>query len=439
MPFRDNFPASAWIWRVLTGRIACRVYVAIVVLLLIATIAFHIYSFVLTRRIEAVIAGLAKLRIDETTEDEVVRTVPYLIRGKQDRQVGQPVEAGPVDQGVERVFYVTFSNDSSWMAFEKFAERFSRVENTEDEPPKSWIFTAADLLGYRYVGFGAIVVLLDGKVSSIQYGIADKLGFPKALADIVSVRSAHAYWAPMRQGFGVSSTDDESPQFRAEGSDGHLTVSFTFDAPIELRSHAFHVDLNCFWSLFGCHQARQIAPLLWQDKIAIEAATLLRLKSNEPCPDRIFAGRARYLPDLNVLLLESTDVNGESANESGLGDDEIRARYKLIEVLRGYPSQWWNFVRRTATVPYPGDLQEEFTQSGAAISQSWRQTAGVFQFRLRFLRSRRCYAFCFVSGSECGSSAEAYRRRGRHGATVIDCRTNTDGTVGEAGREFTSQ
>ena len=59
------------------------------------------------------------------------------------------------------------------------AWRFSSVEYS-----KSWIFTAADLLGYRYIGFGATVVLLDGKVSSIRYGIAGELVFDPVI-DVV--------------------------------------------------------------------------------------------------------------------------------------------------------------------------------------------------------------------------------------------------------------
>jgi len=78
MPLRDHFAASSWIGHALTGRTARQVYVTMVLLLLVATTVARAYSFVLTRRIQAVISGLSKLRIDETTEGEVVRTVPYL-------------------------------------------------------------------------------------------------------------------------------------------------------------------------------------------------------------------------------------------------------------------------------------------------------------------------------------------------------------------------
>jgi hypothetical protein len=67
MSIPDHFPTSSGIRRVLNGRAARWVYVAIVLLLLGATTIARIYSLFLTRRIEAVISGLSKLRIDDTT------------------------------------------------------------------------------------------------------------------------------------------------------------------------------------------------------------------------------------------------------------------------------------------------------------------------------------------------------------------------------------
>jgi hypothetical protein len=84
MPLRDYFPASSWIGHALTGRTARRAYVTIFSLLLAATTVVRTYSFILTRRTQAVISGLSKLRIDETTEAELARTVPYLVRKNWD-------------------------------------------------------------------------------------------------------------------------------------------------------------------------------------------------------------------------------------------------------------------------------------------------------------------------------------------------------------------
>lgn len=162
----------------------------------------------------------------------------------------------------------------------------------------------------------------------------------------------------------MRSTDDENPQFRINGSGRHLDVVYTFDAPPTMTSRAFKVDLSCFWELLGCRHSRQIAPLLWQDKLAIEAATLARLKSNEPCPDRVLAGRVRYFPDSSVLLLESTGFQTKSVNEDGMRVDEVWTNYKPIEVPRGWSSKSWQSVRSTSTVPYPGDYNRRLPNTG---------------------------------------------------------------------------
>jgi hypothetical protein len=285
----------------------------------------------------------------------VIRIVPFLVRGTWDRRVDRNVELGDVDTGVERVYYFAISNQSNWMKFENRAWNVSRFGFTQDGRQTGWVFTLADWLGYRYLGFRARVVLFNGKVSSIGYEIADRLVFPEVLGSIVSVGSVHARWAPHGMSFAVSSIDDESVQFRVGGQDRHLAVSFTSEASPALMSHVFNVDLRCFWSLFGCRHARQIAPLLWQDKASIEAATLARLKSNDPCPDRVLAGRVEYLPDMDVVLLESTGTKTESVSEEGLRINENWTNYKLIEVLRGRSSQSWVSVRGSASIPYPGD------------------------------------------------------------------------------------
>jgi hypothetical protein len=365
MPARDYFPVSAWIWRTLTGRNARRVYAMIVLALVVTTTAIRVHSYLLARRIQAVISDMSKLRIDETTEEKLVQTVPYLVRDKWDRHVDKNPELGNVDPGVERSYHIIFSNQEHWVKFERFAWRYSQVQTTEDGHQKSWIFTAADLLGYRYAAFGARVTLLNGRVTSIRYGIEDRLVFPQVFGSIVSVESAHARWGPHQTGFEVTSTDDESPQFRVGGSDASLGASFIPDASPELRSHAFQLNLKCFWSWGGCRHARQIAPLLWQDYSTIRAGTLARLKSSNPCPDSILAGRVSYLPDINVVLLQSTGFKlGTGYVEGGIPVDEIRTQYKLIGVLRGRTWKSWEPVGDNVAVPYPGDYTRQLPNTG---------------------------------------------------------------------------
>jgi len=309
MALHDYSSAGIWLGKALTGRIARRVYVTIILLLLFTTTLVRVYSYVLTRKSEQVITGLSKLHIDESTEEEVLRTVPYLTRGTPVRQVSPNAEIGNIDKGLEQFYYVTFSNEPGWMRFENFASRFSNVMYFKDGRQESWIITAADLLGFRYIYFAASVVLLNRRVSSIRYGVANELVFPRFIGTIVSVTSLHARWSPYRGTFEVPSTDDENFQFNVAGSDRSLRVIFTPESSPASTSRAFRVNLSCFWSLFGCRHVRQIAPLLWQDENKIFAATLARLNSNEPCPDRISRGE----PNTCLTLMSSFSNRPDSA------------------------------------------------------------------------------------------------------------------------------
>lgn len=105
----------------------------------------------------------------------------------------------------------------------------------------------------------------------------------------------------------VRSTDDQNPQFRMWGGEYSIQVIYTADAPQELISHAFQVDLSCFWGIRGCSSFSQVAPALRKDKQGIEAATIKRLHSQNPCPDEMLAARVRYLPDVSVALRDVVD------------------------------------------------------------------------------------------------------------------------------------
>ena len=258
-----------------------------------------------------------------------MRTVPYLVRGSQDISIGA---------SKERIYYVTISNESGWLGLGGFGLH-------------PWLSSTANWLGYRYLSFDAGVRLLDGKVSRVQYGIANELIFPRVIGYIVSARSYHGLWAPHQTGFEVTSANDESPQYRINGGDEHLSVAYMYDAPHDLTSRAFQVELSCFWSLVGCRHARQVAPLLWHDKQAIEAAALARLKSNDPCPDRILTGRVRYLLDVDLLLLEVISERTERVNEEGHDVDEYYTDYRVVEVLRGNSRRTWNSVRTRTWLP----------------------------------------------------------------------------------------
>ena len=207
-------------------------------------------------------------------------------------------------------------------------------------------FKVAYVLGWRHLSFGACVTISNGVVSGTSYGLEPDvfLGWPAD--ELVLVRSVHGFW--MRSPtVPVQSVDDENPDFRFgpvagqfswfAGSDSAIAVAYTTNAPREQISHAFWVDLRCFWGIRGCDSVRQVVPQLWADRLRIADSAAARLRSGNPCPDRILAGRARTLPDLNVALLEVVDSRSEEVNQEGDRTHEIVTDYRLREVIRGHP------------------------------------------------------------------------------------------------------
>lgn len=163
---------------------------------------------------------------------------------------------------------------------------------------------------------------------------------------MVSVQSVHAFWSERKYPFSVDSRDDESPQFRVRVTPSFknvvpssVRVTYVYDAPRELVSHAFHIKLNCFWGLDGCRSARQMSPELSRDSDAIDSATISRLHDGDPCPARVLAARKRYLLDINVFLLEAKKARAEEVNEEGERRTGFVANYKLKEIIRGDSNQ----------------------------------------------------------------------------------------------------
>jgi hypothetical protein len=377
MKFHHSFPMTSWIWRALAGRIARRIYLVLVLALLATSAAVRIHTFVLARRMEAVIVGLSRLQLDKSTEEDVKQTVPYLVRWQWEGPLKRSRETGDIDVGIEQGYSVAISNESSWMEFARLISPFAsccvNTTYTKDGYEHNWILALTNLLGYRYVYFGASVVLLNGRVSSISYGVQDRLGFPRQVGMILAVKSVHSIWAAYRRGFEVSSTDDESPQFRVRHGTSNLSVAYTFDAPPDLVAHAFKVDLSCFWSIRRCLTPANIAPSLAQDEERIQSAALARLKSTDPCAARIVAGRTRYLTDVSVSLIESEGWRHEPMNVEGSLGNRTVTDFKLIEVLRGFPVRSLKSVEVRPSVPFPGDYTKQLPNPGPQWPERGKQ------------------------------------------------------------------
>jgi hypothetical protein len=336
---KSRFPACRWVARKLTGRWARRIYVAIFTLLLLITTAARLRSYFMVRKIQAVLRGLGEIRVDQTTEEQITKIVPYL--------VPKDWKAGGISH---RGYYMHISNESDRLP-QVVGVALTAIRSEE------LIEDIADWLGYRFVDFDAGVLVQDGRVSQAEYGLANQWERPQYagyVGYLVSARSVHGFWLPRQMGFEVSSVDDYSPQYRPRRWGKTLNVIYTSDAPPEVTKRVFDLNLGCFWRLRGCNDAFDIAPEISRDVQRIQDATYQQLIS-EKCQDSIIEGRMRYLPDTSVLLLEVTGSRRVEVNGEGGRAEDWFTDYELKEVIRGRTFGSWKNVRFQRTIPSPMD------------------------------------------------------------------------------------
>lgn len=348
---KEYFPFFYRVVKMLSGRWSRRIFLAILLLLLLISTATRLQSYFITRKIEAVLHGLSELRLDETTEEQMTKMIPYL--REKDWNVGG---------FAYRSYYVHISNDSEGLPWPyALTHSYELVQ---------WLGSIGDWLGYRYIRFDAGVLVQDGKVSQADYGLANQWMWPQApgyVGYLVTARSVHGFWLSSPFRLEISSLDDYSPRYRPTRWGNTLNVIYTSDAPPELTKRAFNLNLSCFWGLRRCADVADIAPEISQDVERIQKATYQQLIS-EKCPNSIIEGRMRYLPDVSVLLLEVTGSRRLEINQEGGKVEDWFTDYKLKEAIRGRSFGSWKNVRFQPTIPSPSDPTRQIA------NQIWPET-----------------------------------------------------------------
>ncbi len=346
---KEYFPFFHGVVKTVSGRWARRVSLVILLLLLIISTATRLRAYFMTRKIEAVLHGLSEIRLDQTTEEQMTKMVPYLTE-KEWKANGFSY----------RSYYVHISNESDGLPWPYWL--------THSYALSLWLGRVGDLLGYRYISFDAGVLVQDGKVSQADYSLANQWMRPQAagyVGYIVTARSVHGFWLP--GSLQISSVEDYSPQYRLTRWENTLAVIYTSDAPPELTKRIFDLNLSCFWGLRACADAADIAPEISQDAERIQKATYMQLISDK-CPNSIIDGRMRYLPDVSVLLLEVTDSRRIEVNEEGGRVEDWLTDYKLKEAIRGKSFGSWKNIRFQRTIPSPMDPTRQIA------NQIWPET-----------------------------------------------------------------
>jgi hypothetical protein len=366
------FPFFYGVVKTLSGRWARRVFLTILLLLMVISTASRLRAYLLARKIEAVLHGLSVIRLDETTEEELRKMIPFLT--EKDWK-------GP--DFSYRSYYVHISNDSDGLPWP--------YGLTHSYALAVWLGRIGELLGYRYISFDASLLVQDGKVTQADYGLANQWMRPQApgyVGYIVTARSVHGFWLPGN--LGVSSVDDYSPQYRLTRWGSDLAVIYSDASPV-VTKRIFDLDLSCFWGLHGCTDAAEIAPQISQDVETIQKATYRQLIS-EKCPDSIIEGRMRYLPDMSVLLLEVTGSRRLEVNEEGGKVEDWFTDYNLKEAIRGKSFGSWKNVRFQRTIPSPTDPTRQIANQiwpETKIGQEVLYFGGLGFYSCRFIPATR--------------------------------------------------
>jgi hypothetical protein len=309
--------------RTLVSRPARRVYLAVLVLLLLFTAGARIRGALLAREIHAALLQLENVRVDQTTEAELLKALPKLTK--------------QIEWGGIRTYSMEVSNwpGHGWLVNPFTAKSAAWYPGPGEPCAKPISRHIAFWLGHGYALLRITFAVLDGRVSSTGYRLV--LESPSCLVGF-TVTSIHGRSAIGHFPVPVSSLLDQSPDFAVRAAGEFLHVTYAFDAPRERVARAFQLDLGCLWNLTGRSSHQEVAPALWQDKTAVEAAAVSRLSSwRKPCPDELLAGRVRYLPDLNIELLEVIRSRSDAIKtyEGDTADFNVVNDYRVIEVIRG--------------------------------------------------------------------------------------------------------
>jgi len=149
MAFRDVFPWTYASWRFLCLRSTRGVLVATTSLFALRVICFRIESALFHWRVHSTLKRIAGIKLDETSERELLRLVPSLSL--------EPVEQQVLDSPVRRYSWVDGDVENGFL--------IKLVTNRHGEP----IDRLLSAIGHRFHRFGVTALIQNGKVVKIGY------------------------------------------------------------------------------------------------------------------------------------------------------------------------------------------------------------------------------------------------------------------------------
>jgi hypothetical protein len=235
------FPATTWLWRRLSSRWACRVYLGSLAIIIIPAVGLRLESAIYEARVLKVVSALSIMRVGMTSRDEVQARIPALTR------VMETDEGGPCPADECLSTEIPSSKLSDSVLF-----RIAGMGNRNLYSILSW-------WGFRIWAFDGCVHLTSGKVLAFGYGMM--IGAPHLdEPNVVVIRvSSKQHFARRNRSVGTSENFDYSVDTSRRRPAQSVGIRFTPNARTDLIRDAFDLRLRCLW-LQGCRTWTQILP-----------------------------------------------------------------------------------------------------------------------------------------------------------------------------------
>ena len=255
-------PLTKWLWRPLSSRRACLIYIGLVVIWASIGIAFHVQSMLFARRVNRVVTALSSLKTGVTSRAEALSLIPELTFTRPADGLFDVCNPGYIDKAEECSYLIIDSRatDGLFGLVNKVSDYTSPylTDDTYLSVLKYW--------GFRYYLFIVRVQFREDKVSDFSYSLRFSGRGYKSYELIYVDVACSKHLSEIGQ--------DESPHYRVvHAPDGGIIVDFTSHAASELLQHAFHPRLKCMWLSFaGCKEANQVLPEAENDRLRMENA-----------------------------------------------------------------------------------------------------------------------------------------------------------------------
>lgn len=255
----DLFAWTRVLWRFLNSRAIKFTLVLLVSVLIFASISFRIESLLFQRRVNSLLSRMAQVRLDASSEQELVGLLPEL-RPLTSNGSNQVIQEGGEERGLHE-----YSLADSNMEEAGFLVRVLwKLHLLDSNSTIRLLF----LLGHRFHRLGASAYVRDREVVRVNYGLRLENGESHGLYDGIGIYFdyfSRSGWTQADRAFGRT-FGDVSPYAEAVASNApenvvHLAV--TSDAPPDLVRAALEPQIKCLWKLGICRNTKQILPGIW--------------------------------------------------------------------------------------------------------------------------------------------------------------------------------